>query len=95
MNSYIKDIIVIGITIYACAWWFKSTNNKTLKKYVVISGVLFITVVVTTIVVKIFNLPALSFLTLFSLVGAIVYLVKALLFKHRLNKLDNHQKKYP
>ena len=88
-------IVFIGIVILVYARWFNSTNNKTLKKYMVINGTLMILSVVAYNAVIIFDLPALSLLAFISFVGAIVFLVKALLSKHRLNKLDNHQTNHP
>ena len=86
MNSYIRDIIVIGIGIYIYAWWYISSKNKTIRKYAVIQGILVIIVVVTYNAMKLFDLPALGFLGLGSIVSAIVFLVKAILLERRLKK---------
>ena len=89
MNSYIGDIVFIGVVIYVCAWWFISSKNKTIKKYVVIVGILYIIVVVTYNARKLLDLPASAFLALLglgSLIGALVFSVKAILLKRRLKR---------
>ena len=89
MQSFTRDIIFIGAVILVCTWWFLTAKNNTIKKYIVIQGLLWIIVVVVYIVMKLYSLPMLSFLSLFALIGAIVFYIKTILLKRRLEKSGN------
>ena len=90
MEGFMREIIFIVLVIWVCIWWLLTTKYNAIKKYIVIQGFLLVVSGATYIAMKSLDLPGLSILGLFALIGAIIFLVKAIMFRRKLEKLDNH-----
>ena len=86
MEHFTREVIFIIAVVFVYTWWFLSVKNKTLKKYILLQSISLIVGVGVYIAMKSFDLPLLSFLGIITLIGAIVFFVKAILLKRRLDK---------
>ena len=90
MDNLGKLIAIFSIIVLLSVRWWYITKDNTTKKFILLEGIFFLLTVVFWIIGNIYNVTFLALATPFVFLGAIFFLIKALISERKFHKNSPH-----